>query len=233
MPLRLDIGIAAKGESMNTAQNRLSSADRVSKGVLKTLDAKFATLPNPADISHKSAGQLMAQVLFNGDNAAFDASDVVGNVKRLRGEITAKMSAATDDVQAAFDRADAIEQAADFLEGKSALPRGLGDAMQASLLQIRSAREVAPDAAPMVESNLRQCSRVIRERAKHLVDVLERRKAALDLAVSRQGRIYAERSAKALPAQAGRLHVYSKRLAVAEQRAAARHNSARSKGRGQ
>ena len=218
---------------MNTAQTRLANADRVSKGVLKTLDAKFATLPNPADISHKSAGQLMAQVLFNGDSAAFDSADIVSNVKRLRGEITAKMTAATDDIKAAFDRANAIEQAADFLEGESALPRGLGDAMQAALLQIKSAREVAPDAAPLTESNLRQCSRAIRERAKHLADVLERRKAALDLAVSKQARIYAERSAKALPAQAGRLEVYAKRLAVAEHRAAARHNSARSKGRGQ
>ena len=218
---------------MNTAQNRLASADRVSKGVLKTLDAKFATLPNPADISHKSAGQLMAQVLFNGDSAAFDSADIVSNVKRLRGEITAKMTAATDDIKAAFDRANAIEQAADFLEGESALPRGLGDAMQAALLQIKSAREVAPDSAPLTESNLRQCSRVIRERAKHLSDVLDRRRAALDLAVSKQARIYAERSAKALPAQAGRLEVYAKRLAVAEHRAAARHNSARSKGRGQ
>ena len=218
---------------MNTAQSRLANADHVSKGVLKTLDAKFAVLPNPADISHKTAGALMAQILYSGDSVAFDSADVVGNVKRLRSDATAKMTAASDDINAAILRANTIDQAADFLEGTATLPDGLGDAMQAALLQIKQARQVSPDAAPLTESHLRDCAKVVRDRAGHLGDVLDRRKAAFSLAIARQARMYAERSAKALPAQAGRLEVYSKRLAVAEHRAAAQHNSARSKGRGQ
>lgn len=217
---------------MNTAQTRLANADRVSKGVLKTLDAKFAVLPNPSDISHKSAGALMAQILYNGDSVAFDSADVVGNVKRLRSEASAKMTAAEEDIEVAMKRANTIDQAADFLEGTSTLPDGLGDAMQAALLQIKQARQVSPDAAPLTESNLRQCATVIRDRANHLDDVLGRRKAAFNLAIAKQAKKYAERSAKALPAQAGRLEVYAKRLAVMEQRAATQHNVARSKGRG-